>query len=388
MSATWDEERLFFDNDAFFADLLQSIESARHSILFETYIFQPDRAGRRLEKALAAAAHRGVEVRLLVDGIGASNWIDRRSSTLETSGAQIRVYHPIYFSSLISHVWADLGLRRRSALKSGAFFSRLNRRDHRKMCIIDHTAAWIGSINVAEPHFREFVGANAWRDTAARIKGESVADLLNSFDFAWLRSHTPEGRRKWSDTLLPRLNTRRHRPSPLVRLNYTSRLRRQGFREFLLRLKRSKKRIWITNAYLAPSAPVLRALIKAARRGVDVRLLLPKTSDVFFMPWVTATYHRRLINGGVQIYEYTPCFLHAKSVIVDDWMVVGTSNMNRRSLTHDLEVDVVLSQPQSLKILEEQFINDLAQAETLTEVGKGLSGFLGRMILYFFRNWI
>jgi cardiolipin synthase A/B len=103
----------------------------------------------------------------------------------------------------------------------------------------------------------------------------------------------------------------------------------------------------------------LKNLIDAAQRGVDVRILLPKRSDIFILPWTSATFYFHLVKSGVRIFEYLPSMLHAKTLIIDDWVSVGSSNLNHRSLLHDLEVDVNIRLPASKEIIMEQFINDL-----------------------------
>lgn len=387
MQSKWDDEHIIFDGDEYFSELIQAIEQAKESVDLETYIFNPDVLGRRVDTALTQAARRGVKVRLLVDGVGAAAWIEKRSPDLGTFGVQVRIFHPVRIASAFLRFlwnrgyWSQPPERRR-------FLWRVNRRTHRKLCIIDGQTAWVGSLNISALHCKSHSGPHAWRDTAARVSGEPVRDLIFGFEHAWIRSHTPNGKRHWAESWTRRLSPRAKLHSPLVRLNYTARMRRRNLREFLVRLQTARSRIWITTPYLAPTPAVLRALIRAARNGADVRILHPRKSDVFFMPWVASVYYRPLLKSGVRIFEYLPRFLHAKSVLIDDWATVGTSNMNRRSLLHDLEVDVVLSHESSKKILEQEFLTDLRSSEEIHSASQGLTGWLGRLITYFFKDWI
>ena len=385
MDANWEDEALFFDGEPFFADLFRAIEKAVSTIEFETYIFTPENLGRQVEAALAAAAKRGVKVRLLVDGIGAAGWYEKKSPELERSGVVVRIYHPVVVSRILGKFFSELGFGRKGD-RRGPALAQLNRRDHRKMCLIDGRIAYVGSMNVSDNHLSSVRGHLAWRDTGVRVMGEPVTYLQVAFDHAWLRSHAAGGKRRWRDLLhlpeKPRLT------SHLVRLNFTQRLRRRTIVDFLKRVKASQGKIWITNAYLAPSSPVMRALSAAASRGVDVRLLVPRTSDVFFMPWVATAHYGPLLKSGVRIFEYLPRFLHAKSAIIDGWAVVGTSNMNRRSLLYDFEVDIVLSRAESVRELEAQFGRDLETAEEIKVRRGGVAGLLGRFILYWFKRWI
>ena len=396
MDWKWDSERLFFEGDGYFAALIEGLRGAQVSVDFETYIYSHDEIGLEVESALIKAAHRGVKVRLLVDGIGASGWYEKRGPLLAANGIAVHVYHPVYVSRVIAYFLRNFGLNRRRLRTERNLFSRLNRRTHRKMCLIDGQKAFIGSLNVSASHSERARGAEAWRDTAALVTGSSVAELKGAFDHAWIRarpvpaSGSKSGAR-WRDRLLPFRRILRPR-SPLIRLNYTSRLRRQSFGDFIQRLGGAQRRVWITNAYLAPSVPVLRALVQAAERGIDVRLLVPRKSDVFFMPWVATAHYEPLLKGGVRIFEYLPRFLHAKSAMIDDWVIVGSSNMNRRSLLYDFEVDVVLLTQDSREALERRFLDDLREsAEVLparARLGDRIAARVGRVITLLFKNWI
>jgi cardiolipin synthase A/B len=385
MDKTWTEERLFFDGDEYFDDLLEGVAQAQVSIELETYIFSADPLGRRVEEALSAAAGRGVNVRLLVDGIGGLGWFDKQSQELKASTVKVRVYHPVLISGFFKN-------RRR-----GTLFSRMNRRDHRKVCLIDgetdKAVAWVGSLNIAGSHCRSILGQDAWRDTGVRLRGEGLKDLLIAFNNAWARSHTADGKRRWRESLQissfasGRVFGERLK-SPVVRLNYTRRLRRKNAFQLRTRLRSARQRIWITTAYFAPTPNLVRRLTNAAKRGVDVRILVPRKSDVFFMPWVTTAHYAPLLVEKVRIFEYLPRFLHAKSVIVDDWVTVGTTNLNQRSLLYDFEVDIVIKNEASLQLIDEQFLKDLAQSEEVKVAPGGLASFLGRLINFFWRRWI
>lgn len=387
MQSKWDDEQIIFDGDEYFSELIRAIEQAAVSIDLETYIFQADSLGRKMEASLTQAAQRGVKVRLLVDGVGASGWIEKRSPTLGTSGVQLRIFHPVHkASAFLRYVWTH-SFRRRTP-ESRRYFWKVNRRTHRKLCIIDGKTAWVGSLNISSTHCKSHAGPGAWRDTAARVRGEPVRDLIFGFEHAWSRSHTPEGKRRWTESWSKKLSGRSKLQSPLVRMNYTARMRRRNMREFLIRLQTARRRIWITTPYLAPTPVVIRALTRAAQNGADVRILHPRKSDVFFMPWVASVYYRPLLKAGVRIFEYLPRFLHAKSAIIDDWSIVGTSNMNRRSWVHDLEVDVVLTHDHSRHELEEEFQADLRSSEEIHSPAQGLTGWLGRLFTYLLKDWI
>lgn len=387
----WASEELLFDGDAFFARVFEDIERAERSVEFETYIYRDDQTGRRLAQALVRAAARGVNVRLIVDGIGASGWFERNAPALEAQGVRVRVYHPVLFSNLWARIKIDLGIttppKSLEKLKGSVFLSRFNRRDHRKICIVDHHTAYIGSVNVTDDHCASIVGGRAWRDTSVRVEGGALHDVLLAFNAVWDRCHDAHARPRWRERLKRRPKPRTP-PSRFVRFNYTARLRKQTYRNLIRRISRARKRVWITNPYFAPSGTLLRALTKASKNGADVRILVPRNSDVFFMPWIATAYYNVVLKGGARVYEYLPRMLHAKTAIIDNWPIVGSSNFNRRSLVHDFEVDCVLSQEATRAQLVEAFANDLSQSEEVTHARGGWTAFLGRLFSFLLKNWI
>ena len=383
-------EELLFDGDAFFASLLRDIASAKRSVELETYIFKDDVTGKRVVAALVDAATRGVNVRLIVDGIGASGWFEKHAPLLESQGVRVRVYHPVLFHNLWARFKIDLGLqsvpKSFEKLRGSVFVSRFNRRDHRKMALIDHHTLFIGSVNVTSDHCASVVGSRAWRDTSVRVQGDNVHDALIAFNAVWDRCHDAHARPRWRE----RLTRTRLRPvfSRFLRFNYTARLRKQTYRSLIRRIGRARARVWITNPYFAPSRSLLRALARASKNGADVRILVPRHSDVFFMPWVATAYYSVVLKGGARIFEYLPRMLHAKTAIVDNWAMVGSSNFNRRSLVHDFEVDLVLSSDQVREELQRAFDSDLKSSEEVTSARGGLTALLGRVVSILLRNWI
>ncbi|MCM2323553.1 MAG: phospholipase D-like domain-containing protein [Oligoflexia bacterium] len=149
--------------------------------------------------------------------------------------------------------------------------------------------------------------------------------------------------------------------------------------------------MWITNAYFAPDILLARALRVAAWGGADVRVLVPKKSDIFFMPWVTEAFYHHLLRAGVRVYEFLPSILHAKTLLIDDWGTIGSSNLNHRSLLHDLEADFVVGHHESIDALATLFEEDLRQSrEIFLGEWKGLplSRRMVAKILLFFRYFI
>lgn len=345
------EEAVWSDGDAWFRDLLADIARAQRSVWLETYILAPDRLGERALAALAAAQARGCAVRLLVDGVGAAAWLHGCSST--PGEVPLRVWNPL--------PWA--AARRASMMRRWRWLAAINRRDHRKMCIIDGDRAWVGSLNIDGCHTTELSGPAGWRDTGARVAGPGIAALEAAFAHDWrLAWPLVDGRMRPE---LRRGPAAPAQPCTAVRLNTTGAARRAMYRDLLARLGAARTRIWITNAYVVPRGSLLRALQNAARRGVDVRLLAPAHSDIPFMPWVGATFADALMARGVRVFAYLPRMLHAKTMLIDGQALVGSHNLNARSFMHDLEAEVVLSHPASIATLESTFAADCAQAREL-----------------------
>lgn len=352
----WASESVYTDGDAWFAGLLADIAQARQRVWLETYILNLDPLGARVVEALRAAAGRGCEVHLLVDGVGAAPWL--RGSD---PGFPLRVWNPL--------PWA--AARRAGMYRRWRWLARLNRRDHRKVCLIDERCAWVGSFNVDGCHLREHSGERAWRDSGACVAGPGLAALDTSFEYAWRKAWPViDGRAQLNLLRGPRPATE---TSPDVRLNHTYTVRRAAYRDLLIRLRTARSRIWITNAYVVPRGSFLRALGAAAKRGVDVRLLAPAHADILFMPWVGAIFTEVLRRRGVRTFAYLPRMLHAKTMLIDDTALVGSHNLNGRSFLHDLEAEVVLTAPSSITALETAFAADCAEArERLGQAGEAL----------------
>lgn len=383
----WKSETIIFDGDDYFQGLFEAWSNAQRTIDFETYIFDDDEVGQDVIQELIKAHERGVRVRLLVDGIGASGWWQTRGVEVEKLGIEVRVYHPLMVPELWRRLMIDLRLivPERKPRKS-LVLRRLNRRNHRKVSIIDGQVAFVGSINVSKTHSFRYSGKEAWRDTAVRLEGVGISDLINAFQHAWNRSQIVSKVRR----LKIRFSFRRRDGdfSSPVSLNYTSRLRRISRIKFKSLLRGANNRIWISNAYLAPPSNIVRVLNNAAKRGVDVRVLVPSRSDVWFMPLIARAYYRPLLKSGVRVFEYQKRFIHAKSLVIDNEALIGTSNLNRRSFLHDLEVDVRLDAPKSVEKMSAQFLLDLASSEEIFNRGTIVGSRLGRLLNYLFRYWV
>lgn len=372
-------EKIFFDGTSYFNELFMDIDRARSSIDLEVYIFANDSLGSMVAKHLIAASERGVHVRVLVDGVGSLFWGGNLAFQLERAGVNTRIFHPFPFNFWQwSHSWVRVSI----LLKAIYLLLKINSRNHRKTCIIDNKIVYVGSFNISQRHLGYADHGENWRDAAIRLQTTDVEAINMAFEAAW--DHLPLQERL--QEIFKPVKT-----NPTFRLNYTRHLRRALYKGLLRRLAKCRRRIWIANAYFVPDNFLLKKLKDAARKGIDVRILLPQRADVFIIPWASAAFYRSLLISGVRIFEYLPTMFHAKTLILDDWMMVGSSNLNHRSLLHDLEIDVAIHTVAAKNALSTQFISDLNQAKEIF-LDRGYyrpwyQRLLGRLFLYL-KYWI
>lgn len=347
------EEVLFFDGSSYFDSLLRDIAQAKHSIDLETYIFVPDSLGEKIAGALINAARNNIKVRVVVDSAGTPDWGGALTNKLEQAGVKTRVFHPFPWRF---YQWSRAKIHKPTLLKAIYLLLKINSRNHRKICIIDNQIVYVGSFNISQCHLDTKQQGGNWRDTGVRLTGINISALRKAFIAVWNHMPVPERIKAIFKHVYA---------NPIIRLNNTRHRRRVLYKNLLYKMGKCRQRIWITNAYFVPDNFLLKKLKQAAHRKVDVCVLLPKKSDVLFMPWASATFYAQLLKAGVRIFEYLPSVLHAKTAILDDWMIVGSSNLNHRSLLHDLEVDINVRMAQSKKMLEAQFLVDIKNAKEI-----------------------
>jgi cardiolipin synthase len=338
----WDSETIHSSARIYFDNLLNDIDNAEFSIELAVYIFCRDEIGLRVLDALSRASQKGIRVRLLIDGVGSADNAESIADQLTRAGAAVGIYHPLPW------YWGNYRWSLRpgdSFEKLYYFFASMNRRDHRKFCVIDSSVAWCGSFNITQDHLNETI---AWRDYGVHLTGDAVGSLVDTFDNVWF------GRE--NQTLSTRV-------SRFLRSNYSLRLRRLSNQLLITKIRNAKQRVWICSAYFAPSGAVVRAIKVAKLRNVDVRLIVAGRSDIALFPILSSTYYADLLKIGVSIYRYQAGILHAKAMLVDKTCLIGSTNLNHRSFHHDLELDVVLSLPESIDrimlLLEQDMQNSL-----------------------------
>ena len=352
---TTESFNVYFEGDDLYDDMLSAIAAAKSSIRLETYIFVLDEVGELFTQALAERAANGVDVRIHLDAVGSSSWF---SSDLR------RYCHKHLIKLRWFHRW-----NWRHPLK-------YNFRDHRKLLIVDNKIAFMGGFNIHKQSSKKYFGDNRWRDTHIQFQGQLASIAGKSFDLFWQGKLSLLQNQQYQGSQL--FNNHTHICSHALRCEYTS------------LFKLAKETIYITTPYFVPDDTMMRLLVDAVERGVAVKLLLPRKTDVYITRFVSQTLYSSLISRGVEIYEYLPRVLHAKTVVIDNyWSLVGTANFDYRSLFVNYEVVMVSANSTLSKILHDRFREDIGTAEKLTEteVKKSVS-WLANIVANNIKQWL
>jgi len=325
---------------AFYPCLEEAVAAARESVHLMFYIYRGDEAGARLRDALCAKAREGVEVRLLVDGWGSFGLDPSFLAPLLDAHARFAFYLPP-----------------RIRLRS----SRLNFRNHRKLVSVDGRVGFVGGINIGNEYLGRDPGLGAWRDTMLRIEGPAVAAMEQVFIEDW-RTATGE---ELDATAIPATS---HGEALVQVLPSDPGDPWQPIRTALFQgIAGAQRRAWLTTPYFVPDESLRTALLAAALRGIDVRILLPGRSDLPLVQAAGRSYYPELLRAGVRIFEYQAGFVHAKTLVVDDAAVsVGSANMDIRSFELNHEVNVLVADAALVECMEQEFLKDLEDAIEIT----------------------
>jgi cardiolipin synthase len=341
----WETEQVFFCGEDWLNNLLSDIKSAQKSIQLQTYIFELDTVGIPILNALCAASAQGIKVCVIVDGIGSFGAIKPIQKALQNHGAELAVYHPL--------PWClSTGQLRRAAWISHILmrWTSINKRQHSKLCLVDGYIAWVGSFNITDKHIFRANADNNWIDAVARVTGGRCVLLGEFFSAVWTHNI-----HKLSAYFLR---------YPIT--NYSRVLRKKRLKKLLESMSCATQRIWIESAYFSPTDVLIRALKAAAVRGIDVHIIVSKKSDVPFFPALSSTYYMDLLHAGVHIHAYSKGILHTKYMVIDERLVIGSSNMNHRSLLHDIELDIELFKPSSIESIENHFQEMVQNSKEIT----------------------
>ncbi|MBZ0209670.1 MAG: phosphatidylserine/phosphatidylglycerophosphate/cardiolipin synthase family protein [Hyphomicrobium sp.] len=327
--------RVFTEGDELYDAMIDSIEGAQRDVGMESYIFAADEVGKRFATALAAKARAGLQVHLHLDAFGsgypAFASIQR---DLELAGVKFKWFHPFRWLRPLEYL----------------------QRNHRKLLVVDGQVAFLGGFNIRRLNSRKLSGDRRQRDTHVRVAGPlaRVASLLSD--------------QLWNDTTPIHPEAIPETPTGLDALLVPSHSRYCQQRLACLHanlIERSQRYLALTSPYFAPGTLIETALRNAAKRGVEVRLLVPRTGDPLVAGWATRAAYAPLLAAGVQVYEYLSRKLHAKASVVDgEWSVIGSANLDHLSLFVNQELVLIARDrnlAEALRVQHEDDVRDAAQ---------------------------
>jgi cardiolipin synthase len=336
-----DRIRLLRDGSETYPAMLDAIARAQSEVLLEMYWFGGDRTGQRFLCALVERCRAGVRVRIAYDAVGSLGEPSSMWEPLERAGGEIREYGPV-------RPWH---VRFR--------WDRIERRDHRKMLVVDGEIGFTGGINIGDPWSPHAQGGQHWRDDAVEVRGPVVAEMRAIFYESFKRS----GGATPPDVI--RLPTR---PSSPVALLLDRHGRARGIGHAYARgIRCAKSRIDIANPYFLPGALLLSSLRRAAKRGVQIRILVPGKNDVWLVSIAMESVILRLLRHGVRVFAYQTRVMHMKTAVFDATMAtVGTYNLDPRSRRFNRECNVAVHDAAFAREVRESFERDLSESVELT----------------------
>lgn len=341
------EAEFYTDGYQFFPALLQSISRARHHIHLETYIFDDDPLGRLIADALIQKAKEGVEIRVIYDDVGCWRVPSAFFERMKKAGIDVCAFMPVKFP---------------------AFTSKVNYRNHRKICVIDGIEGFTGGMNIALRYVKGMRnGTLPWRDTQMRLRGSIVYALQCAFLVDWYfvdrtlvtnRKYYPPMPWKISNDCLAQMVT----SSPIAPWPDIM----QGYVRILLE---AKNYVYMESPYFLPTEPVLFAMRTAALAGVDVRLMVPRHSDSHLLEWASLSYVVETLAAGVKIKLYEGGFNHSKLLVADDEVsTCGSTNIDFRSFENNFESNVFFYDRQMALRIKELYMADEAQSVDFNDV--------------------
>ncbi|MGB3543250.1 cardiolipin synthase [Rubrivirga sp.] len=332
---------LLIDGEQTFDAIFAGIDHAEHYVLAQFYTVHDDRIGTAFKEKLIAAAGRGVEVRFMYDSIGSLGLGRRYKRDLEDAGVTVCAF-----------------TGPRNWLKK----LRLNFRNHRKIVVVDGTKAYVGGLNVGDEYLGRNPAIGNWRDTHLEVGGPLVQGLQLSFARDWFYGTRDElDGLEWTPTAAASDMT-----ALVLASGPADALETCGLL-YAHTIESAEERIWIATPYFVPDGRVLGALQLAALRGVDVRILMPRTSDSILFKYVPYAYLEEITRAGVRVFLYEDGFMHQKVAVVDDdFVTIGTANFDNRSFRLNFEVTVVARDEGLCHDVSEMLGRDLEDA---TEIG-------------------
>lgn len=346
---------LLFDGPQTMAEMLKAINGARNNINLETYIFDQDELGLKFADALIEKQRQGVTVNILYDSVGTLGVPAEFFKRMRDAGIHLIEFNPVNPAKLSGESW------------------KLNNRDHRKVLIVDGKIAFTGGINISATYAKSSLFRSAarptdksqvgWRDTHIKVEGPAVQA------FQWLFV------RQWATQDKDDLSEADYFPQPVIAGDKVVRVlgsepggKFEIYKAYNLAIQEAKKSIHITSAYFVPDRQTVEALMAAARRGVDVKIVLPGVSDSGLVFYAGHAFYDDLLDSGVKIHQLKLAVLHAKTAVIDgNWSTVGSTNIDTRSFLHNSELNVVIMGDAFGGEMERAFQEDLRDSVQITQ---------------------
>lgn len=335
------EVRILLNGKEKFKALFADLKNAKHHIHLEYYILKDDIIGNELIDIICEKAKNGVKVRLSFDDVG-SKISSRGKRKLKESGVDFYAFMPVLFPG---------------------FTGKLNYRNHRKIVVIDGEIGYVGGINVSDNYVNYKNGESFWRDTHLRIVGEAVKPLQVHFLMTW--DFVSNSNITINKQLFPP-STVKKETAVQISASGPDTNWANIMEAIFVAINQADDYIYITTPYFIPNDQIITALQVSAKSGVDVRLIIPKTSDSWTAKYATNSYLEKLLEAKVKVYRYCNGFIHAKTIVVDDiFSTIGTANLDYRSFNINFEINALIYNTETSIELKNQFFDDLKECEQL-----------------------
>jgi cardiolipin synthase len=332
---------LLENGDAFFPAMLEAIRSARDSVNFETYIFEPDQIGRQFIDAFKDRARAGVEVRFLLDGFGGIKMTKRYRKELQEAGVIVSRFRSFSLRNLV----------------------RFYRRTHRRAIVIDGRVGFTGGAAVSKKWKGNVSNRHEWRDSMTRVTGPMVSGIQSAFAGNWVYC---TGEIIAGPRFFPRLDGGSG-PCGLSVVSSPNDALQPIRLLFWISFTNARRRLWICSSYFIPDRRLRDAVIDRARSGVDVRILVPgNQTDAVPVQAAGRSYYEELLASGVRIFEYEPAMMHAKTVTIDGaWSIIGSANLDERSMEINEENVLGIADQDFARAIEEGVTADFARSREI-----------------------
>lgn len=335
---------LLFDGPQTMNAMMTAIRQAKDHIHLETYIFDQDELGLEFARLLIEKQQAGVEVNIIYDSVGTIGTPQIFFDNMKAAGIHLLEFNPVNPTKL-QGPWSP------------------NRRDHRKILIVDGEVAFTGGVNISASYANSSLFRSkskkpdkiGWRDTHIQITGPAVAALQWIFLETWINvDDKPPADRLYFPAL-------KNQGNKMVRVLASEPESNPAiYKAYLLAIQEARDSIHITSAYFVPDAQILKALIAAAKRGVDVKIIMPGVTDSGLVFHAGQSFYDEMLAGGIKVYQLNTSVLHAKTAVIDQvWSTVGSTNIDTRSFLHNKEVNVVVIDTEFAIAMENAFKEDL-----------------------------